>query len=277
MPFGTAAAYEPAPGLDADWLVLGSGLVLVPALVLAGTAAAAWLALGARPTHWRRSATALAAARAGLPVPVVLGTRFAFEPGGRGALPVRPALIGAVTGVLGVIAAFTFSAGVADAGQHPERFGQTSQLAAVFGFGGQDFAPPAPLLAVLGKDQDVVGVNDIRLAAADSGPTSIPVMSYNPLGERPLVLTSGAPPEAADEVVLAATTAQRLGAGVGSTVSLKATPGPRSCGCPASDSCGRPRTTTTTTGHGSRHVATTGSSPGSSSTAPCWYCGPAPT
>ena len=63
--------------------------------------------------------------------PVVVGARFALEPGrGRAAVPVRPALLGAVAGVLGVLAAFTFSAGVSDAAANPARFGQTWQLGA---------------------------------------------------------------------------------------------------------------------------------------------------
>ena len=70
----------------------------------------------------RRSTVAAAAAGAGFPVPVVVGARFALEPGrGRSAVPVRPALVGAVAGVLGVLAAFTFSAGVSDAAAHPAR------------------------------------------------------------------------------------------------------------------------------------------------------------
>ena len=72
---------------------------------------------------------AAAAAAAGFGVPVVVGARFALEPGhGRAAVPVRPALLGAVAGVLGVLAAFTFSAGVSDATANPARFGQTWQL-----------------------------------------------------------------------------------------------------------------------------------------------------
>ena len=43
---------------------------------------------------------------------------------------------GAIVGVLGMLAAFTFSAGMSDAAAHPVRFGQTSQLEAFFGFNG---------------------------------------------------------------------------------------------------------------------------------------------
>ena len=46
--------------------------------------------------------------------------------------------MGAVAGVLGVLAAFTFSAGVSDAAANPARFGQTWQLSSFFGYNGQD-------------------------------------------------------------------------------------------------------------------------------------------
>ena len=149
MPIGVASIAEPHPGISLDWLVLGPGWVLVPLLVLAGSAvaAAAALSAGRRPAARRRSAVAAAAAAANFPVPLVVGARFALEPGrGRSAVPVRSALVGAVAGVLGVLAAFTFSAGVSDAASHPERFGQTWQLTAFFGYNGQDAGggPRAP-------------------------------------------------------------------------------------------------------------------------------------
>lgn len=84
MPFGTGSAYEPVPGVDADWLVLAAGLLVIPALVLAGAVIASWVALPAADRHasGRGSLVARAAARAGLPAPIVVGARFALEPGG---------------------------------------------------------------------------------------------------------------------------------------------------------------------------------------------------
>jgi hypothetical protein len=228
MPFGTAARFEPAPGLDLDPLVLCLGAAGALLATLGGTLAAAWWAQSARATtSGRRSAVATAATRAGLPVPVVTGIRFALEPGrGRSATPVRPALVAAVTGVLGIVAAFTFSAGVADAADHPERFGQTFSLVAVFGFGGQDIAPPAPVLAALAADPDVAGVNDMRLAAAQSGATSVPTFSYHP-GAVSIVLTAGSAPAGVDDVVLAPRSAARLRADVGSLVPFTGETGTR--------------------------------------------------
>jgi hypothetical protein len=225
MPIGLASIVEPHPGLDVDWLVLGAGWVIAPLLVLAGSAAAASTALtaGRRPGAQRRSAVAAAAAGAGFPVPVVIGARFAFEPGrGRSAVPVRPALVGAVAGVLGVLAAFTFSAGVSDAAAHPARFGQTWQLATFLGLNGQDFGPASKVLQAIAADRDVIGVDDARIGGAQSGQVSIESFTYAPVaGKRPsIVLTDGRMPATPNEIALAPTTARQLHAVTGSTVRL---------------------------------------------------------
>jgi hypothetical protein len=169
-------------------------------------------------------------AAAGLGVPVVVGARFALEPGrGRSAVPVRPALLGAVAGVLGVLAAFTFSAGVSDAAAHPARFGQTWQLVAVLGLAGQDFGPASPVLRAVAADPDVTAVDDARVAGARSGRVSVESITYHPVaGARArVVLTSGRMPAAPDEIVLAPTTASELHAGTGSVIRLAGAAGPR--------------------------------------------------
>jgi FtsX-like permease family len=225
MPIGLASIVEPHPGLDVDWLVLGVGWVIAPLLVLAGSAAAAAAALtaGRQQRAPRRSAVAAAAARAGFPVPVVIGARFALEPGrGRSAVPVRSALVGAVAGVLGVLAAFTFSAGVSDAAAHPARFGQTWQLGTFFGFNGQDFGPASRVLRAVAADRDVIGVDDARIGGAQSGQVSIESYTYAPVaGKRlPTILTSGRMPTAPNQITLAPTTARELHAVTGSTIRL---------------------------------------------------------
>jgi hypothetical protein len=225
MPIGLAAIVEPHPGVDVDWLVLGTGWVIAPLLVLGGSAAAAAAALtaGRRQGIPRRSAVAVAAAGAGLPVPVVVGARFALEPGrGRSAVPVRPALVGAVVGVLGVLAAFTFSAGVSDAAANPARFGQTWQLGTFLGLNGQDFGPASRVLRAVAADRDVTGVDDARIGGAQSGQVSIESFTYAPVaGKRvPVVLTAGRMPATRKEIALAPTTARELHAVTGSTVRL---------------------------------------------------------
>jgi hypothetical protein len=225
MPIGAASLIEPHPGINVDWLVLGAGWVLVPLLVLGSSAALAYRTLtpGRSGETARRSAAAAAAAGAGLPVAMVIGSRFALEPGrGRSAVPVRPALIGAVVGVLGVLAAFTFAAGVTDAATHPERYGQTWQLEAFFGFNGQDGGHTAQALRAVAADPDVTGVDDARIAGAQSGRFSVESYTYAPVAGKavPTVMVSGRMPAARDEIVLAPISAQQLHAKTGSVIKL---------------------------------------------------------
>jgi hypothetical protein len=226
MPIGAAQYSEPHPGISADWPILGPGWLLAPVLVGAGSVAAAAVALRARRHQAvpHRSAIVAATAQAGLPVPLVVGARFALEPGrGRSSVPVRPALVGAIIGVLGVLAAFTFSAGVSDAAANPARFGQTWQLGAFLGFSGQDFSPAASqVLRTVARDRDVTGVDDALVGGAQAGQVSVESFTYAPVGSKKIavVLTGGRMPAAADEIVLAPTTAKELHVSTGGTVKL---------------------------------------------------------
>jgi hypothetical protein len=159
-----------------------------------------------------------------------VGTRFALEPGrGRSAVPVLPAIMGAVAGVLGVLAAFTFSAGVSDVITHPERFGITWQLDTFYGLNGQDFGPSSQVTQAVAARPDVAGFLDSRVGGAQSGDVSIESFSYNPIdGKRvPVVLTAGSLPSGPAEITLAPTTARKLDAGVGSVIRLSGGPGAR--------------------------------------------------
>lgn len=228
FPIGTAAQFEPAPGPSVDWVVIAPALAAIPLLVGGGAMASAWAALGAaRPPH--RSVIAAAAGRADLATPVVVGVRFALESGrGRAAVPVRPALIGAIAGVLGIVAAFTFSHAVSDAVAHPERFGQTFQLVATTGFNGTDFGPTAKVIAGLDRLSTVTGVDNSRVAVA-TGPRdlgSVTLYEYS-AGPKPVsvVVTSGRMPRAPDEVLLASRTMSALHARVGGHVRLSGSRG----------------------------------------------------
>jgi hypothetical protein len=225
MPIGAASLAEPHPGISADWAILAPALIVVPALVLLGSIAAARGAVAASRQHHasRRSVVAAAVVNAGAPVPVLIGARFALESGrGRSALPVRPALVGAVAGVLGVLAAFTFSAGVSDAAANPARFGQTAQLEGWIGENGHDFGPADKVMAALATSHDVIGLNDSKSSVAQSGNVSITTYSYAPIGGKRMrvVLTDGRMTTGPNGIVLAPTTAKLLQANVGSTITL---------------------------------------------------------
>lgn len=228
FPIGSAALVEPDPGVSADWLVLGVGWILIPLLVAAGAAGSALLARSAArlTANPRRSSIATAAARLGWPVPVVVGTRFALEPGrGRSAIPVRPALIGSVVGVLGVLAAFTFASGVSDAAGNPARFGQTFAMAGFLGFNGTDFADPDQVLDVLGDEPSVTAVDDAYSAVSEVDGTRATLYSYDGAGGPlvDMVLSDGRPPESASEIVLGPAVVDGLGLAVGEEVEVVGT------------------------------------------------------
>jgi hypothetical protein len=144
-------------------------------------------------------------------------------------VPVRPALLGAVAGILGVLAAFTFSAGVSDAAANPARFGQTWQLDTFLGFSGQDVGPAGQVLQAAAADPDVIGVDDARIGGAQSGQVSVESFTYDAVaGKRvPVVLTAGRMPSRPDEIVLAPTTASDMHAATGSVVRLTGAAEPR--------------------------------------------------
>ncbi len=231
FPIGSAAGDEPSPGVAVDGLVLGCGAAAAILLVAADAAVSTWLTSGpVARIGARRSLIAVAASATRLPVPVVVGTRFALEAASesgsrRAAAPVRPALLGAVAGVTGVVAAFTFSAGVSEAAGNPARFGQTWQLEAWMGYSGQDFIPPG-ILRTAGQDPDVAAVNDWRGAVGTETVrrVSILVYTYSPVGRPiPVVLTAGHLPRQSGDIVLAPETASELHARAGGAVTVAGT------------------------------------------------------
>lgn len=231
FPIGTAALNEPAPGIDVDEPVLAAGLVGVPLLVVVAALAAATLALhrpsGGSAEAPRQSRVVAAAAGRGLPVSAVVGARFALEPGrGAQALPVRPALLGSVVGVAGVLAALTFSAGVDDATRNLERFGVVHDLEMFLGLDGIDYFPADDVLAAVARVDGVAGVNDTRSAVADTGNGQLAVLSVDPVGD-PLafVVSEGRLPYADGEVTIGPASARSLGVGVGDTMDLTGTIG----------------------------------------------------
>jgi ABC-type lipoprotein release transport system permease subunit len=224
FPVGTAAPLEPAPGRDADLLVLLGGVLVVIGLVVGGALLAAWLASRsyARVATQRTSRIAAIPARLGARPPVAIGTRFALERGtGPQSVPVLPALIGSIIGVMGIVGALTFADGIDDATSHPERFGRFAELEAFFGFNGEDFLPADDLVEALAEVDGVSSVNDDRSAVAEVGPVDVSTFTLDPVDAAPpIVMIDGVLPSAPDEVALAPTSADRIGVGVGDTFEL---------------------------------------------------------
>lgn len=231
FPIGTAASLEPTPGVAIDLVVVAIGYVTTVLLTAGGAALSAIATLRRRgnETAQRRSAAAAGAVRAGLPVPLVVGTRFALEPGrGRHTIPVRPALIGATIGVLGVLAALTLSNGINDAVGNLQRFGITYEGGGFVGYNGFDFADTQTILPAVAADPDVVAVNDTPMDVAQVNDVAASLFAIDPVN-RPidLVFTSGRAPTGPDQVALGPTTARAAGLGVGDTALFTGTLGTR--------------------------------------------------
>ena len=145
------------------------------------------------------------------------------------AIPVLPVIAGAVAGVLGLLAAFTFSAGISDASTHPERFGATWQLSAFYGLNGRDFGPAAQVSRAVAAQPEVTGFLDVRVGGGKANGLTVESYDYDPVDGKtmPVVLTSGAMPASPSQVVLAPTTAASLHARLGSVFTFTGGPAPR--------------------------------------------------
>ena len=231
FPIGTAAYLEPAPGGNVDVVAVGIGFVATMMLTTGGGAALAFgtmrrLITAPAP---RRSAVAAGAGRVGMPVPVVVGARFALEPGrGRHTIPVRPALFGATIGVLGVLAAFTLANGINDAVDNLQRFGITYEAGGFVGYNGFDFADTQTILPAVEADPDVVAVNDTPMDVAQVNDVAASLFAIDPVNQPiDLVVTRGRARTGKNEVALAPTTAKAAGIDVGDTALFTGTLGTR--------------------------------------------------
>ncbi len=229
FPVGTASWMEPSPGFDTDWIVFGFGMVVIPLFVVGGSLLAATMAISATRRHPtpRRSVIASRLAQIGMPVPVVVGSRFALEPGsGSRSVPVRPALLGAIFGVLGIVAVFTFANGIDATISDPQRFGQTWELATFIGYNNEDYAPIDEVVTRIAADADVTSVNNLRLDVAQMAGAAVSVLTLDPV-DTPLdvVLTEGTIATKSGEITIGPRTAEATGLDVGDTVAAAGSAG----------------------------------------------------
>lgn len=228
LPIGVARRADPDVGLHFDWVILGLGIVAVVAIVVAIAFLAALRSTqrstidatsGARR---RPSSIVETAARAGLAPTATSGLRMALEPGRGGtAVPVRSAYLGAVFGVLGVIAVLVFASSLNQLVMTPRLYGSTwdfqaadtnfNATAANDNCGPNDFG-----LA------QVRGVGAVAAACEDDiqlGGHPVTGWAFTPVrGTIEPEIVAGRAPRGPGEVALGSQTLQALGKNIGDSV-----------------------------------------------------------
>jgi hypothetical protein len=220
FPIGVARRYDLDVGVHADIVVLVGALLLLVVSVLGLAAITAWW----RATRLEReptttSTTARWIANTGVSPTLLIGSRLAVEPGrGRRAVPVRSALVGAIVGVLGVVACFTFRAGIEDAAATPARSGIVWDFAVAAGPG-----TVAPADARRLVDDPAVGsaTHALWTRALPVGDVSTSAWGIaDRRGRSDLVVVNGRAPRDETEIAFAPTTLDQLGLEIGDTVEV---------------------------------------------------------
>lgn len=227
FPVGLARRIDPDVGVHVDWLVVVPGVVVTAAVVLLGTAVVGVRSTVERPRRPQRRPGIAARVRRVAPVTVGLGTTMAFERDRRrGSVPVTPALLAAVVGVLGVVGTITIDHGLEDALDHPERAGVTWDTTVIPLE--QDYTDEglvADLTDEVASAPEVVDTAVVDRVVVDVDGTGVPTFAVRPPDGSggtsiTLAVTEGRAPSAPGEAVLGPHTAEQLDAGIGDTVRL---------------------------------------------------------
>ncbi|MGH8986034.1 MAG: FtsX-like permease family protein [Acidimicrobiia bacterium] len=230
FPFGPAGLAEPHPGFRLDWTVLALGLLVTLLLVVGRAGVTAWrvvrryraggeglVAGGARP-----SATARAAARAGVPPAPTTGIRFALERSG--------VLLGPATTLIGLVAAVAAATASLGFGDSLDRVLSTPRLygwnwdVVLAGYDGTSDA----IAGEVERDDELTRQTDgartvVRFEDED---LLVLALERDPGHVRPTII-DGRPPRAPDEVALGARTLRDLDVDHGDTVTAEGASRPR--------------------------------------------------
>jgi FtsX-like permease family len=229
-PVGPVRPVYPDRGVAFDWTVLGLGFVLL-VLVLSGSAVAVAYrilphrAARARGDVERGSVLVRTAAARGLPPTAVAGIRWALAPG-RGAAPVRSALLGAVIAVVVVAASITFGSSLSSLVSRPALYGWNWDYALLAGFSAAENLPAAQTAALLDHDPVVARWSGVYFAHMQLDGQAVPVLATSPNAAIGPPLLSGHGLQAASQVVLGPATLAQLHKHVGDTVVASTGAGP---------------------------------------------------
>jgi hypothetical protein len=220
-PIGPVRAVYPDGGFAFDWPVLGIGFMLLFLLLNAITLGVLVVRTRRTKSRARRLSAPLVsragrlAADMGLPVPAVVGVRFALErPSERDAAPVRSALVGAVLAVTIVVATLTFGSSLDTLVSHPSLYGWNWNYALTSN--GSSVPPQAAKL--LNTDPYVAAWSGDNFANAQIDGVTVPIILTTYHAKVSVPLLSGHEVENAHQIVLGAETMKDLHKHLGQTV-----------------------------------------------------------
>jgi FtsX-like permease family/MacB-like periplasmic core domain len=223
--FGPVPEAIPATSFSFDWTVIGLG-VLALVLILSG-AAGVLNALGApriRPTPLVRaplgSSVAHAATRNGMPVPAVLGLRYALEGGsGRTSVPARSTILASVLAIVIVVGTLTFGSSLNTLISTPRLYGWNwnAMLESDSGYGNVPLLQAAHLLNAAPSVASWTGVDFDSLLFDGQ---AIPVIAAAPRAGVAPALLAGHEVDAANQVIVGPETLARLHKRIGDTVQV---------------------------------------------------------
>jgi hypothetical protein len=222
--FGPLQSVVPVSGFSLDWTALGLGalaLVVVlgavgAALNFRGTPGLRAARLANRPLRSQRISGA--AAQLDVPVPTVLGLRFALEGGrGRTSVPVRSSILASTLAVVVVVGTLTFGNSLNTLISTPRLYGWNwnAMLESDAGYGN---VPQTQAAHLLDNDHSVTGWSGIYFDSLLVDGQAVPVIAGNTRARVAPALLSGHEVDAPDQIVLGPETLSDLHKRLGDTV-----------------------------------------------------------
>jgi hypothetical protein len=227
-PLGPVRPVYPTPGVAFDWPVFAVGFAVLVVGLSASTLLLAYRTtphrVSRREQHRRVQPAGLTAmvASSGLPPTAVTGVRFALEPGaGKGAVPIRSAMLGAALALIVGIATVTFGSSLNSLVSHPHLYGWNWNYELSAGEGG--VIPGAHATRLLNHDRDIAQWSSVDFSTLRFGKHGqpVPVIAQEPRAKVAPPLLSGHQVEGPGQVVVGAITLSQLHKHVGDLVEVR--------------------------------------------------------
>jgi len=222
-PVGEARDAEPHAGLAFNFALFAIGFAVMTVGIVVVGLAAVWRVARARALPGPAtvapgsdaSRTADIAARAGLGVPAVVGTRFALQPGrGASATPVRSALASLTVVVAAVTATVAFGVNLQRWTTTPRLYGWNWDAAVGSNFG----TVPRAFEGPLEHFQNVSAASGMTIGELTVDNHEVPAIGVDPAGAVRPSIDEGRLPQNTGEIVLGAKTMRDLHAHIGTEI-----------------------------------------------------------